>query len=193
MRQAESDILFPEFATATKSPAECKAKPMVLLMGQYSVGKTTFIKYLIGKDYPGCLIGPEPTTEAFTAVSRSAGADASVPGSSAIADASKPWGSLAVHGDGLAQRFSLSCVTGGSSVLDDVDLVDTPGVLAGSKQTCDRKYDFDRVVMWFAERADLILVLLDTAKLDLSKRRAGRRMSSEKSVGQRPRSTGPLE
>ena len=51
---------------------------------------------------------------------------------------------------------------------DDVDLVDSPGVLAGAKQTMDRKYDFERVAQWFAERADLILVLLDTSKLDLS-------------------------
>ena len=165
----EKAVLFDEFATAVKTPAEMKAKPMVFLLGQYSVGKTTFIRYLLGKDFPGMLVGPEPTTEAFTAVCRSPnGVDTSVPGSSAIADTSRPWGSLDAHGDGFAQRFCCSNVTGGSDVLDDVDLVDSPGVLAGAKQTMDRKYDFERVAQWFAERADLILVLLDTSKLDLS-------------------------
>jgi hypothetical protein len=29
------------------------AKPQVLLIGQYSVGKTSFIRYLLGRDFPG--------------------------------------------------------------------------------------------------------------------------------------------
>ena len=31
-------------------------------------GKTTFIKTLLGREYPGCNIGPEPTTDKFTVV-----------------------------------------------------------------------------------------------------------------------------
>jgi GTPase SAR1 family protein len=44
----------------------CTAKPQVLLVGQYSVGKTSFIRYLLGRDFPGQRIGPEPTTDRFT-------------------------------------------------------------------------------------------------------------------------------
>lgn len=44
------------------SSSDFDAKPMVLLLGQYSVGKTSFIRSLIGKDFPGMRIGPEPTT-----------------------------------------------------------------------------------------------------------------------------------
>lgn len=29
------------------------ALPMVLLLGQYSTGKTTFVEYLLGRPYPG--------------------------------------------------------------------------------------------------------------------------------------------
>ena len=35
-------------------------------MGQYSVGKTSFIRYVLGRDFPGQRIGPEPTTDRFT-------------------------------------------------------------------------------------------------------------------------------
>lgn len=35
-------------------------------MGQYSVGKTSFIRYLLGRDFPGQRVGPEPTTDRFT-------------------------------------------------------------------------------------------------------------------------------
>jgi EH domain-containing protein 1 len=34
-----------------------EGKPNVLLLGQYSTGKTTFIKHLLGTEYPGCNIG----------------------------------------------------------------------------------------------------------------------------------------
>jgi hypothetical protein len=48
--------------------SEFDAKPMVLLLGQYSTGKTTFIRHLVGGDYPSMHIGPEPTTDRFTAL-----------------------------------------------------------------------------------------------------------------------------
>lgn len=32
------------------------AKPMVMLLGQYSTGKTTFIKHLLKNSYPGELL-----------------------------------------------------------------------------------------------------------------------------------------
>ena len=48
--------------------AEFDSKPQVMLVGQYSVGKTTFIRYLLGRDFPSMRIGPEPTTDRFTAL-----------------------------------------------------------------------------------------------------------------------------
>jgi EH domain-containing protein 1 len=48
--------------------ADFDAKPTILLLGQYSSGKTTFIKYVLQSDFPGARIGPEPTTDKFIAV-----------------------------------------------------------------------------------------------------------------------------
>ena len=36
-----------------------------MLVGQYSTGKTTFIRYLLEQDFPGIRIGPEPTTDRY--------------------------------------------------------------------------------------------------------------------------------
>ena len=59
---------FHEFVSPPLNDPDFEAKPMILLVGQYSTGKTTFIRYLLEKDYPGIRIGPEPTTDSFTAV-----------------------------------------------------------------------------------------------------------------------------
>jgi EH domain-containing protein 1 len=47
-------------------------------------------------------------------------------------------------------------------------LVDTPGVLSGEKQRTQRSYDFTGVTSWFAAKCDLILLLFDPHKLDIS-------------------------
>jgi N-terminal EH-domain containing protein len=54
---------YGHFHSPPLSPADFVAPPMVLLLGQYSVGKTSFVRYLIGKDFAGMRVGPEPTTD----------------------------------------------------------------------------------------------------------------------------------
>jgi len=53
---------FADFHSPVMRDTDFDAKPMVLLLGQYSTGKTTFIQYLLQKKFPGSHIGPEPTT-----------------------------------------------------------------------------------------------------------------------------------
>lgn len=64
----EEQYQFSEFVSPQLNDPDFDAKPMVLLVGQYSTGKTSFIRYLLEQDYPGIRIGPEPTTDSFTAV-----------------------------------------------------------------------------------------------------------------------------
>ena len=56
---------FHDFHSPALDDPDFDARPMVMLVGQYSTGKTTFIRYLLEQDFPGIRIGPEPTTDRF--------------------------------------------------------------------------------------------------------------------------------
>ena len=56
---------YGHFHSPPLSPSDFDAPPMILLLGQYSVGKTSFVKYLLGRDFPGIRVGPEPTTDRY--------------------------------------------------------------------------------------------------------------------------------
>lgn len=153
------------FNTPCISDAEFDSKPQVLLVGQYSVGKTTFIRYLLGRDWSSIRIGPEPTTDRFTALMHGP-SDRTIPGNSLAVMADMPFKGLERFGNSFLGR--LEGVMMPSNVLQNITLIDTPGVLSGEKQRVNRNYDFCQVVSWFAARCDLIILLFDAHKLDIS-------------------------
>ncbi|KAG1119615.1 hypothetical protein G6F42_012936 [Rhizopus arrhizus] len=156
---------FEGFHSAPLTDSDIEAKPMVLLLGQYSTGKTTFIRYLLDKKYPGEHIGVEPTTDRFLAVMNGA-EDRVIPGNAAAVNQELPFRGLNHFGQAFLSRFQVSQTP--SPVLENMTIIDTPGILAGDKQRIERGYDFTQVTEWFAQRADLILLMFDSYKLDIS-------------------------
>ncbi|KAL9546832.1 hypothetical protein MBANPS3_006467 [Mucor bainieri] len=156
---------FEGFHSAPLTDSDIEAKPMVLLLGQYSTGKTTFIRYLLDKKYPGEHIGVEPTTDRFLAVMNGA-EDRVIPGNAAAVNQELPFRGLNHFGQAFLSRFQVSQTP--SPVLENMTIIDTPGILAGDKQRIERGYDFTQVTEWFAQRSDLILLMFDSYKLDIS-------------------------
>jgi GTPase SAR1 family protein len=165
IKPLEEKYKFHEFNSALLTDTDIEAKPMVMLLGQYSTGKTTFIKYLLEREFPGQRIGPEPTTDRFMAIMY--GHDERlIPGNAAAAQADKPFTALSGYGIAFLNKFEVS--TCSAPLLKQLTFIDTPGVLSGEKQRIGRAYDFPEIVKWFANRVDRILLLFDAHKLDIS-------------------------
>ena len=58
VRPLEEQSLVQHFHYPLLADCDFEARPMVLLVGQYSVGKTSFIRYLLGRDAPGRTLSP---------------------------------------------------------------------------------------------------------------------------------------
>jgi len=166
IRPLEISSKYGHFHSPPLSPSDFDSKPMVLLLGQYSVGKTSFIRYLLGRDFPGQRIGPEPTTDRFVAIVKGENEDKIVPGAALCSQADRPFQGLSVFGNNFLSR--MEGVEMNTPILNNITLIDTPGILSGRKQNLGRNYDYEQVMRWFAERADLIIIMFDAHKLDIS-------------------------
>lgn len=110
-------------------------------------------------------VGPEPTTDGFQAILYGP-AERQLPGNALVTNPASAFRELAQFGQNFLARFSGCEVT--SDFARGCTLIDTPGILAGRKQTVDRNYSYEDVLRWFAPRADIILLMFDANKVDIS-------------------------
>lgn len=94
---------FHDFHSPALEDADFDNKPMVLVVGQYSTGKTTFIRYLLEQEIPGSRIGPEPTTDSFVAIMHGE-TEGIMPGNALIVDPKKPFRKLNPFGNTFLNR-----------------------------------------------------------------------------------------
>ena len=168
----QSTILPIEVATSYSSfgwspldAGEFDSPPLVLVVGPYSAGKTTFISHILGKSFPGQRVGPEPTTDKFCAVLYGK-EERIIPGNALTVTPGTPFKGLQGFGNNFLTRFEGSQAN--VDLLKNLTLIDSPGILSGEKQTLGRTYSYDEVLNWFAERSDMIILLFDVQKLDIS-------------------------
>lgn len=134
--------LYSDFYGSYLTDSHFDSRPMVLLIGPYSVGKTSFIKYLLGRSFPGERIGPEPTTDRFIVV-MAGSEDRVTPGNALAANSDTPFQPLSMFGTQFLNKLEASQLP--APILQRLTLVDTPGVLSGERQREMRGYDVYKV------------------------------------------------
>ncbi len=141
--------------------APLKWKPIVLVIGNYSSGKSTFINELLGQTVQRT--GQSPTDDSFTILAgASPGQEpAEIPGSTVIRDPGLPFARLEKFGERLSAHLRLKQVA--SPFLEKMVIIDTPGMLDSVTER-DRGYDYLGVVGELAGLADLIILMFDPFK-----------------------------
>lgn len=135
-------------------------RPVVLVLGNYSSGKSTLINELLGS--PVQTTGQAPTDDCFTVITKGDKEEVeNRDGGVLLGSDEYPFAPLKVHGQRFASHFRLKKVR--SPFLDHLALIDTPGMLDSIAER-DRGYDYQQVLGDLAGIADLILVLFDPHK-----------------------------
>ena len=141
--------------------------PIVLLLGNHSSGKSSFINYLVKRKIQST--GVAPTDDNFTIIGSSdSGEDVDRNGPALVGDPDLGFGGLRMFGPVLVNHTQLKLRAG--LAINDFMIVDSPGMIDSPVSTSqvsrhskgiDRGYDFEGVCRWYAERADVILLFFD--------------------------------
>ncbi|CAE7646309.1 EHD2 [Symbiodinium microadriaticum] len=156
--------------------------PFVFLLGNHSSGKSSFVNYLLNRKVQTA--GVAPTDDSFTIIAPGP-KDVDRDGPSFIGDPDMGFAGLKSFGPTLIHHTQLKVRC--NTAVTDFMIVDTPGMIDSPLQTghkiredvlqhyrsvvanpnaraMDRGYNFEEVVKWYAERADVILLFFDPDK-----------------------------
>jgi len=140
--------------------------PMVVVVGNHSAGKSTFINDLLGVKMQET--GVAPTDDGFTVLQRSPTKDDIEDGPTLLScPENRPFKELQRFGQPFWGHFRRKrlLLPKSTSMPYGLQIVDTPGMIdmpvKSEHMAGGRGYNFIEVVRWFAKRADLILLLFD--------------------------------
>ena len=153
----------------SETPLETNIKwrPQVLVLGNYSSGKSTLINEFLDADIQDT--GQAPTDDSFTIITYDREQDNGSrirvteerDGKFLLNDPEYPFESLKKHGQRFISHFKLKKVN--SPFLRNLSIIDTPGMLDSITER-DRGYSYQDVIGDLAQIADLVLILFDPHK-----------------------------
>ncbi len=140
--------------------------PFVLVLGNHSSGKSSFINYLLKRKVQAT--GVAPTDDNFTIIGHGM-EDVDRNGPALVGDPDLGFQGLESFGSVLVNHTQLKIRS--DIAIKDFMIVDSPGMIDSPMHnnghvdaTMDRGYNFEQVIRWYAERADVILLTFDPEK-----------------------------
>eukprot|EP01041_Mallomonas_annulata_P013702 gene13702-29131_t len=144
--------------------------PFVFLLGNHSSGKSSFINYILNRKIQ--TTGVAPTDDSFTIIMPGPN-DLDRDGPALINDPDLGFSGLQQFGPALINHTQLKIRS--NLAMNNFMILDSPGMIDSPKfrdfsgnntqsDSMDRGYNFEQVVKWYAERADVILLFFDPDK-----------------------------
>ncbi len=133
--------------------------PTVLLLGNHSSGKSSFINHVFGKEIQKT--GVAPVDDGFTLIMHG-DEETDLDGRTVVTHPYLPYRGFEQFGPAFLSHLKLKIRS--SDVLRSLVLIDSPGMIDSPTQSRTRGYDFTGVVRHFAENADLIVFFFDPDK-----------------------------
>jgi len=139
--------------------------PLVLVLGNHSAGKSTFINRLLGLNVQET--GVAPTDDGFTVLQRHTSATVEDGPTLLSCSENRPFRELQRFGQPFWGHFKRKRLKlpENSQMPSGLQIIDTPGMIdmpvKAESMAGGRGYNFLEVIRWFAKRADLILLLFD--------------------------------
>jgi hypothetical protein len=148
--------------------------PFCLLVGNHSSGKSSFINYILGRNIQKA--GVAPTDDTFTVIAPGQ-QDSDADGPTVVGNPDLGFGSLRQFGPTLIHHTQLKVRVSPLKfmLVDSPGMIDAPTNYYGTQgggpsggslgdYKMDRGYDFQGVVRWLAQRADIVLLFFDPDK-----------------------------
>ncbi len=135
-------------------------KPNVIFLGNHSSGKSTVINNLLG-DPPVQNTGVAPTDDRFTVI-RYGETEQDYYGPAAVGQLPVEFASVISMGPAFLQHLQVKFRN--RPYLQDVNLIDSPGMIDTAEGTSKRDYNFTAAVRNFAELSDLVFFMFDPDK-----------------------------
>jgi len=160
--RAKLSPLFARYRTDFNDlDAMLKWRPIVLLLGNYSSGKSTFINELIGREVQRT--GQAPTDDSFTVITApdAGGEEMELPGSDLVNNGRLPFTVFKTFGEQFISHFRMKKVN--SPIFQNLAIIDSPGMLDSVSEK-DRGYEYAAVIKEFARMADLVVLMFDPHK-----------------------------